>query len=224
MIFFLLQAALLPVINTFLKNVFITITVTVHCGIYHLSPLSPFFCFLTETSISSPCFVLFCTPVSLLPFLFLSCSPPRPDLSPNCFSSFSFHLHSSLDHFISLPVFPAALSHLTTPLAASCHFYFCLLDFWGQNVKFTQDSLALSLLYFYFFAPLSGPLPIFGRRRMESSPNWPKLKVLTCASRCSTNQIMVSTSAKLTMASGTARGSTHSWYKVKNTWGGGWPE
>lgn len=193
-----------------------------HCPLRHLSPLPPQ-CLLLFSCRDIHLVSLFCSllhsclaftfPFSVLP-------PPRPDLSPNRFSSFSFHLHFSLDHLISLPVFPAALLHLPTPLAASCHFYFRLPNFGGQNVKFTQDPLALSLLYFYFFAPLSGPPPIFGRRRMESSPNWPKLKVLTCASRCSTNQTMVSTSAKLTTASGTARGSTHFWCKVKDTGGG----
>lgn len=49
---------------------------------------------------------------------------------------------------------------------------------------------------------------------MESSPHWPKLTVLSCASRCSTNQITVSTFATLTTALDRARESTHSWCKV----------
>lgn len=154
---------------------------------------------------------------------FFCLASPQGLTSPPTVSPLSlFSTYPSIISSLCLYFLQAKRRHLPTPLAASCHFYFCLPNFQGQNVKFTQDSLALSLLYsYFFFAPLSGPPPIFGRRRMESSPNWPKLKVLTCASICSTNQIMVSTSAKLTTASGTARGSTHSWCKVKNTGGVG---
>lgn len=193
---------------------FLYITVTVRCGNSRPSALSPFsIFFLKHPSLSLFFFVLTCSPVPLLPFRLPSSFPPRPDLSSNHFFSFSLHLNFSLDHFIffSLSCSTCHSSLLLSSLHASFDFYFWLLNFLGgQNVQITQDSLAVSLL----LSPVSGPPPTFGRRRMESSPHWPKSTVLSCASRRSTNQIMVSTSAKLTTASETARGSTQSWCKV----------
>lgn len=173
--FFLLQAALLPfTINPFLKN-YLSLSLSTAASVTS-PPSVPSSVFLPRHP--SRLLVLFSFALLSRCYLSFFClaPPPRPDLSPNRFSSFSFHLHFSLDHFISLPVFPAALSHLPAPLAASCHFYFCLPNFRGQNVKFTRGSLALSLLYSDFFCSSLRPNAYIWEKKDGELPQLAKVE------------------------------------------------